>query len=673
MTKALLLNTATDLAGGPDKRPGLGEGQPRRRPSTSTPREFYDQQPVDFLETGDTAMHAFEVQDPSKPVKVTLAWTDPPGPAFGDAFVNDLDLEVADGGRTYRGNVFGGAYSRTGGAADTRNNVESVYLPPGTSGSFSVTVRGTTVGADARDDTTAIDQDFALVVSNADDQPAPQLAHELTTIAGGDGDTVLESDEQVQLSEQIRNAGVGAFAGGSAALSGGSGLTVTQGTSPYAAINDDAVGTNTTPFGLRLANAATCGADVGATLTLGGQTVPLTIPTGGPGAVQTNLSGQVPLAIPDNSATGVSSSVFVAERGRVKNVDVAIPSPGIVHTAVGDLVVDLIGPDGTTVRLLDHPGGPDNLGDNVAGTTFDDDATQTIGGAAPPYAGRFKPQNDQLSRFNGKSRRGTWTLRVRDLGKGDIGRLEAWGVTTQKALCNVDTAAPDTSLSGGPGNPTTSTAAQFALRSNDAGATFECRLDGAAYAPCGASVAFSGLALGAHSFSARAIDGSDNEDATPATYSWTVGGSQPPPPAGRQLRAGTARGEAGGRAGRALQRAGGVRVRVQGEREAERGGEHGAAARAGAEAGDARERGEAAVGERDDQGRAAAEQEGTSGAARAPVGEGDADRDAHGGRSTADGQAGGRAAPRRGAEADREQGAAAVGGVRAQLPAASAS
>jgi subtilisin-like proprotein convertase family protein len=528
MTKALLLNTATDLAGGPNEEQGWGRVNVAAA-FDSTPREFYDQQPVDFLETGDTAMHAFEVQDPSKPVKVTLAWTDPPGPAFGDAFVNDLDLEVADGGRTYRGNVFGGAYSRTGGAADTRNNVESVYLPPGTSGSFSVTVRGTSVGADARDDTAAIDQDFALVVSNADDQPAPQLVHDLTTISGGDGDPVLESDEQVQLSEQIRNAGVGAFAGGTAALSGGSGLTVTQGTSPYAAINDEAVGTNTTPFGLRLANAATCGADVGATLTLGGQSVPLTIPTGGLGAAQTNLSGQVPLAIPDNSATGVSSSVFVAERGRVKNVDVAIPSPGIVHTAVGDLVVDLIGPDGTTVRLLDHPGGPDNAGDNVAGTTFDDDATQTIGEAAAPYAGRFKPQNDQLSRFNGKSRRGTWTLRVRDRGKDDIGRLEAWGVTTQKALCNVDTAAPDTSLAGGPGNPTSSTAAQFALRSNDAGATFECRLDGAAYAPCGASVAFSGLALGTHSFSARAIDGSDNEDATPATYSWTVGGSQPPP------------------------------------------------------------------------------------------------------------------------------------------------
>jgi hypothetical protein len=85
-------------------------------------------------------------------------------------------------------------------------------------------------------------------------------------------------------------------------------------------------------------------------------------------------------------------------------------------------------------------------------------------------------------------------------------------------------------VGGGPGSSTTSTSATFSLSSNDPGATFECRLDGGAYAPCGTTVTFSGLAQGAHSFSARAIDGSDNEDATPATFAWTVTGQPPPPP-----------------------------------------------------------------------------------------------------------------------------------------------
>jgi subtilisin-like proprotein convertase family protein len=263
----------------------------------------------------------------------------------------------------------------------------------------------------------------------------------------------------------------------------------------------------------------------------GTQTLPLVIPTGAAGAVQTNNSTQVPLTIPDNSTAGVSSSVFVPERGRIKKLEVTIPAPGIVHGSVGDLVLDLIGPDGTTVRLLDHPGGPDNTGDNVAGTTFADDAPQNVSEGTAPYAGSFRPQDDQLSRFDGKSRRGTWTLRVRDLGDGDTGTLRAWGVRSQKALCNVDTAAPDTTIASGPASPTTATSAQFPLASDDAGATFECRLDGAAYAPCGASAAFSGLAIGSHTFSARAIDGSDNEDATPASWSWViVTPPQPPTP-----------------------------------------------------------------------------------------------------------------------------------------------
>jgi hypothetical protein len=45
-------------------------------------------------------------------------------------------------------------------------------------------------------------------------------------------------------------------------------------------------------------------------------------------------------------------------------------------------------------------------------------------------------------------------------------------------------------------------------------------------------VAFSGLALGTHTFNARAIDGSDNEDATPASWSWVISAPpEPPPPA----------------------------------------------------------------------------------------------------------------------------------------------
>ncbi len=98
--------------------------------------------------------------------------------------------------------MFAGAVSRTGGEADTRNNVESVYLPAGTTGRFTVSVKGLNVADDGvPGNADATDQDYALVVSNADEQTAPVLTHSATTVddaaPGGDGDGALEPDEQI--------------------------------------------------------------------------------------------------------------------------------------------------------------------------------------------------------------------------------------------------------------------------------------------------------------------------------------------------------------------------------------------------------------------------------------------------------------------------------------------
>src|SRR5262249_3070903 len=93
---------------------------------------------------------------------------DAPGPTTGAPYVNNLDLEVTINGTTYKGNVFSGANSVSGGTADAKNNVESVFLPAGVSGNFTVTVKATNIAGDGvpgNADTT--DQDFALVVYNA--------------------------------------------------------------------------------------------------------------------------------------------------------------------------------------------------------------------------------------------------------------------------------------------------------------------------------------------------------------------------------------------------------------------------------------------------------------------------------------------------------------------------
>jgi subtilisin-like proprotein convertase family protein len=549
LTKAILANAAADLSGGDDGKGGAIPMAPSNDAGwgrvdlggvfDGPERDFVDQ--TDMIDSsGDTSpRRSYVVPDPTQPVRVTLAWTDAvPATAGGNAFVNDLDLEVTTG----RGTRLGSA--RQGPGPDTRNNVESVVLPAGEAQRISVRVIGTTIGGDGVPNVGDVqDQDYALVVSNATAASAPVLAHEFTQVAdpAGDGDGVLESGEPFQLTEELRNGGPASADSGTATLSSADpGLAVTQPGSGYPDISPGTSGVNATPFEAALANSAPCGADAQGMLsvqTAGPITpithaVPLTLPTGALGPAQINAGSGSGQTIPDDSSAGLSSSIFVAERGRIKDLDVTIGtagSPGITHPFVGDLTIDLIGPDGTTVRLADHPGGPDNGNDNLAGTTFDDENGPSFPAGPAPYTGSFKPQSDQLSRFYGKSRRGTWTLRVRDLFERDVGALNGWTLTTRKAACNYDSTPPDTSIAGGPATPTTETSAQFTLGSDDPQASFECRLDGAPWAPCESSVGFGGLSVGSHVLDARAIDGSDNEDPTPASRSWVIEAGKGPP------------------------------------------------------------------------------------------------------------------------------------------------
>ena len=549
MTKALLVNTATDLGGGDNGKgdtiapgPNMDQGWGRVNLSNAfdtTTRRFRDQEEGDLLVgSGDASVHTYAVDDPDEPVKVTLVWTDEPGPLTGNPVVNNLDLAVDARGHTYKGNAFTDTFSRTGGLADQRNNVESVYLrPTGTSGRLAVRVVGTTVAGDGvPNNEVSPDQDFALVVSNAVEVSSPVLVHGSTTIddsgPGGDGDGVLESDEEVDLRERVRNGGGVTATGLTATLSSNTdGFNVAPGSSAYPVLAAGSSGENVVPFEVGLSNAATCGEDVSGTLQFTGApgdsgTVPIVVPTGETGAPRADPAAgpQVPVAIPDDNAGGVSSSVFVSDRGRIKDLNVTIAS--LQHGFVGDLVLDLIGPDGTRVRLVEHPGGPDNSGNNFTNTIFNDEAPSISAGTAP-YTGNFRPQNDQLSRFDGMSRRGTWTLRVRDLFEGDTGNLNAWGVTSRKALCDIDIFSPDTTIALFPRSPVNQTSATFEFSSDDSGATFECKLDAEPYGPCEALTTLNGLSEGSHTLEARAIDGSDNEDQTPDSHTWVVDTTPP--------------------------------------------------------------------------------------------------------------------------------------------------
>jgi CSLREA domain-containing protein len=64
--------------------------------------------------------------------------------------------------------------------------------------------------------------------------------------------------------------------------------------------------------------------------------------------------------------------------------------------------------------------------------------------------------------------------------------------------------------------------AVFSFSSNEAGARFQCKLDGQAYANCTTPKGYTGLANGSHTFRVRAIDRAGNVDPTPAARSFTI-------------------------------------------------------------------------------------------------------------------------------------------------------
>jgi hypothetical protein len=116
---------------------------------------------------------------------------------------------------------------------------------------------------------------------------------------------------------------------------------------------------------------------------------------------------------------------------------------------------------------------------------------------------------------------GSYTLSVRAEKNGSV------DPTPATRTFEVDTQAPDTAISSGPGRPGDDDVG-LAFEASESGATFECRLDGpdarnGSFEPCTSPEAFSDLDNGRYSFYVRATDVAGNTDPTPAVVSFTVG------------------------------------------------------------------------------------------------------------------------------------------------------
>ncbi|MGW1891037.1 M4 family metallopeptidase [Streptomyces sp. NPDC002004] len=121
--------------------------------------------------------------------------------------------------------------------------------------------------------------------------------------------------------------------------------------------------------------------------------------SGGGGGGGTSFENTTPVSIPDNGPAVTSSINVTGRTGNApSNLQVSVD---ITHTWRGDLVIDLVAPDGSTYRLK-----------NSSGSDSADDvkATYTVNASS-------------------EVANGTWKLKVQDVAAQDVGKINSWKIT----------------------------------------------------------------------------------------------------------------------------------------------------------------------------------------------------------------------------------------------------
>jgi hypothetical protein len=216
--------------------------------------------------------------------------------------------------------------------------------------------------------------DFSLAVS-------PTSA---SVTAGGSATTTVSTAVTAGSAQTVALSASGLPAGATASFSPSS---VTTGNSATLTISTSA----TTPNGTYPVTVT------GAGTTTRSATFTLTV-TGGSGG-SCNGSNSTDVSIPDAGAA-VTSTITISgcARNASSTSSVAV---NIVHTYRGDLVIDLVAPDGTAYRLKNSSGS--DSADNV-NTTY-------------------------TANLSSEAANGSWQLRVQDVFSVDVGYINTWSLT----------------------------------------------------------------------------------------------------------------------------------------------------------------------------------------------------------------------------------------------------
>ncbi|MGQ9846709.1 MAG: poly(ethylene terephthalate) hydrolase family protein, partial [Bacteroidales bacterium] len=191
--------------------------------------------------------------------------------------------------------------------------------------------------------------------------------------------------------------------------------------------NDDDTTNNTI---VRTIDVNNPGVNISGNLTIcNGGSTNLTANASAPGNIIYSESSTQTVNIPDNIGTGVTSIINISglsssllAGSSLKQVII----DSLVHTYVGDLKIDLIAPDNSTINLIYKRGGN---GDNFIGTVLDPTASVNIADIVntnAPFTGTYIPEESFNLLTGGVN--GNWQLKIADLGIGDVGILYKWTI-----------------------------------------------------------------------------------------------------------------------------------------------------------------------------------------------------------------------------------------------------
>ena len=221
--------------------------------------------------------------------------------------------------------------------------------------------------------------------------------------------------------------------------------------------------------------------------------------------------------------TGTNGICDAAARFETANVSSTV-EPTWINWTGGDTLYS-VAVTGVAVYVGGHQRWLDNpLGNDTAGP----------GAVSRPGIGAINPTTGMALAWNPTKSRNHGTMVLYPTPQGlwvgsdgeRFGREDHVGIGFVPLDPSADSTRPNTTITSGPSGSVTARSATFSFSSTEAG-TFQCRLDGAAFAPCTSPRTYTDLAVGTHTLQVVAVDGSLNVDSSPAARTWNVVAARP--------------------------------------------------------------------------------------------------------------------------------------------------